>query len=136
MYSHLRHFLIRVCFSGKLPHALMSQPHFENYYKTQTCSTEYFLHFTPIVVSFSAYLIIFTPDKRLLISQLTLTYLFNVHITDKTQTRFMVLFTSGSSLSWGNLQAPYEVSPPGICLLSILKNQLFTSLQRFYNDRI
>ena len=43
----------------------------------------------------------------------------------------MVLFTSGSSLSWGNLQVPCEASPPGICLLSIPNNQLFTSLQRF-----
>ena len=34
----------------------------------------------------------------------------------KTQTKFMVLFTSGSSLTWGNLQAPSMASPPGICL--------------------
>ena len=32
-----------------------------------------FYVFSPIVVSFSAYLIIFTTDKMLLISQLTLT---------------------------------------------------------------
>ena len=32
-----------------------------------------FYIFLPIVVSFSTYLIIFTPDKMLLISQLTLT---------------------------------------------------------------
>ena len=30
----------------------------------------------------------------------------------------MVLFTSGSSLNWGNLKVPCKVSPPGICLLS------------------
>ena len=41
--------------------------------KTQICTNEYFLHFSLIVVSFSAYLVIFTPDKMLLISQLTLT---------------------------------------------------------------
>ena len=41
--------------------------------KTQIHMNEYFLCFPPIVVSFSAYLAIFTPDKMLLISQLTLT---------------------------------------------------------------
>ena len=41
--------------------------------KTQNHTNEYFLHFSPIVVSFFTYLVIFTPDKMLLISQLTLT---------------------------------------------------------------
>ena len=41
----------------------------------------------------------------------------------------MVLFTSGPSLSWGNLQAPYKASPPGICLLSIPNNN-FSLLYR------
>ena len=45
----------------------------------------------------------------------------------KTQTRFMVLFTSGSLLTWGNLQPPYLASPPGIYLLPIPNNQFFTS---------
>ena len=45
--------------------------------------------------------------------------------------RFMVLFTSRSSLSWGNLQVPCKASPPGICLLSIPNNQLF---HFFYRD--
>ena len=48
----------------------------------------------------------------------------------------MVLFTSGSSLTWGNLQAPCMVSAPGIRLLSTPNNQLFTLLQRLYDDRI
>ena len=48
----------------------------------------------------------------------------------------MVLFTSRSSLTWGNLQAFCMVSPPGIYLLSTPNNQLFMSLQRFYNDWI
>ena len=39
-------------------------------------------------------------------------------IKAKTQTRFMVLFTSGSSLTWGNLQVLCLVSPSGIYLLS------------------
>ena len=52
----------------------------------------------------------------------------------KTQTRFMVLFTSGSSLKWGNLQALCLVSPPGIYRLSTLNNCLPTSLQRLHND--
>ena len=41
--------------------------------KTQICTNEYFLHFPPIVVGFFAYPVIFTPDKMLLILQLTLT---------------------------------------------------------------
>ena len=36
--------------------------------KTQAHTNEYFLHFSPIVVSFFAYLIIFTPDEMLWIS--------------------------------------------------------------------
>ena len=54
----------------------------------------------------------------------------------KTQTRFMVLFTSGSSLTWGNLQALCLASLPGIYLLSTPNNQLLMSLQRLYDDRI
>ena len=48
----------------------------------------------------------------------------------------MVLFTSGSSLTWGNLQVLFMASPPGIYLLSTLNNWLFTLLQRFQDDRI
>ena len=48
----------------------------------------------------------------------------------------MVLFTSGSSLLWGNLQALHLASPTGIYLLSTLNNGLFTSLQRLYDDQI
>ena len=54
----------------------------------------------------------------------------------KTQTRFMVLFTSGSSLTWGNLQVLHLASPPGIHLLSTINNQLLTSLQRLHDDWI
>ena len=57
-------------------------------------------------------------------------------IKAKTQTRFMVLFTSGSSLTWGNLQALYLASLPGIYLLSTPNNRLLMSLQRLYDDRI
>ena len=52
---------------------LMSQPHFEDYHKNSTLYNEYFLHFSPIVVSFFAYLVIFTSDEMLMTSQLTLT---------------------------------------------------------------
>ena len=37
------------------------------------------LYFLPIMVSFLTYLIIFTPDKALLIFQLSLTYPFHVY---------------------------------------------------------
>ena len=48
----------------------------------------------------------------------------------------MVLFTSGSSLTWGNLQVFHPASPPGIYPLSTLNNWLLTSLQRLYDDQI
>ena len=54
----------------------------------------------------------------------------------KTQTRFMVLFTSRLSLTWGNLQALCLASPLGIYPLSTLNNRLLTSLQRLHDDRI
>ena len=41
--------------------------------KTHGITIEYLLHFLPIAVSFLTYLIIFTPDKTLLIFQSTLT---------------------------------------------------------------
>ena len=41
----------------------------------------------------------------------------------KTQTKFMVLFTSGSSLTWGNLQVPSMVFPQVfICYLPLTIN--------------
>ena len=48
----------------------------------------------------------------------------------KTQTKFMVLFTSRSSLTWGNLQVPHMASPPGIRLLSTLT----IDFSHFYRD--
>ena len=53
-----------------------------------------------------------------------------------TQTRFIVLFTSRSLLTWGNLQVLCLASSPDMYLLPTLNNQLFTSLQRLYYDRI
>ena len=53
-----------------------------------------------------------------------------------TQTRFMVLFTSRSSLTWGNLQVLCMLSPPGIYLLSTPNNRLFMSLHKLYDDWI
>ena len=49
----------------------------------------------------------------------------------KTQTKFMVLFTSRSLLTWGNLQVPCLASPPGICLLSTPNNS-FPTFYRHY----
>ena len=40
---------------------------------------EYSMSFLPITVSFLTYLVIFTPDKILLILWLSLTYLFHVY---------------------------------------------------------
>ena len=48
----------------------------------------------------------------------------------------MVLFTSRSSLTWGNLHALHLASPPGIYPLSTLNNRLLTSFQRLYDDPI
>ena len=47
--------------------------------KTNVCTIEYILCFLLIMISFLTYLIIFTPDKTLLISQSSLKYLFNVY---------------------------------------------------------
>ena len=44
--------------------------------KTHISSNEYLLCFQPIAVSFLTYLVIFTPDKILLILWLSLTYPF------------------------------------------------------------
>ena len=48
----------------------------------------------------------------------------------------MVLFTSGSLLTWGNLQALHLASPPGIHLLSTLNNStshVFTEIAWWLN---
>ena len=81
-----------------------------------------FSAFPPIVVSFSAYLIIFTPDKMLLISQLTLTSLLT--FVSKLKLRQDSWFYShpGLHAAGGNLQVPCKASPPGICLLSTSNN--------------
>ena len=63
-------------------------------------------------------------------------FFFTSMIEVKTQTRFMVLFTSGSLTTWGNLQMPHLASPPGICSLSTPSNQFPMSLQKSYDDRI
>ena len=46
--------------------------------KTHIFLNDDLLYFLPITVSFLTYLVIFTPDKTLLIFQLSLTYLFHV----------------------------------------------------------
>ena len=105
--------------------------------KIHISTNEYLVHFLLIMVSFLTYFIIFTPDKMLLIfSVITDIIFFMSTIEVKTQTRFMVLFTSRSLILGGNLQMPYLVSPPGICLLSTLNNQIPTSLQKSYDDQI
>ena len=101
--------LLYAHFSEKLPHMLTSQPHFE------TCKQNSHFYNQPSTV-FSAYH--YWP--------------FGYHwhicfmsmIKVKTQTRFMVLFTSRSLLTWGNLQAPCLTPPPVICLLFTLSNYI------------
>ena len=105
--------------------------------ETHIYTIEYLPHFLLIVVSFLTYLIIFTPDKNTTDSPSHHWHNFLAPtIKAKTQTRSMVLFTSGSSLTWGNLQALCMASPPGIYLLSTPNNQLFMSLQKLYDDWI
>ena len=59
MYSHLQHFLIWVCFSGKLLHMLTSQPHFEGYYENSNLHEWAFSMFsTNCGKLFLAYLVI------------------------------------------------------------------------------
>ena len=70
--------LLCICFSEKLPHALTSQLHFETC-KWKLFLNGYLLSFLLITVSFLTYLIMFTPDKTLLIFQLSLTYPFHVY---------------------------------------------------------
>ena len=104
-------------FSGDFPmhwhHNLILRHASENshYAKQRLC-------FLPIMVRFQVYLFIFTCDKALLIFWLSLTYLFHALIKVKTQTRFMVLFTSRSLLTWGKSLDDSPGISPGICLLS------------------
>ena len=79
--------------------------------KTHVYTIEYLLHFLLIMVSFLTYLFIFTPDKHYWSPSHTRHNFLTSIIKVKTQTRFMVLFTSGSSLTWGNLQALHLASP-------------------------
>ena len=59
---------------------LTSQPHFETCkQKLTSFQACYLLCFLLIMVSFLTYLIIFTPDKTLLIFQLSLTYPSHVY---------------------------------------------------------
>ena len=47
--------------------------------KTHISLNDYLLYFLPIPVSFHTYLVIFTPDKTLLIFLLSLTHPFHVY---------------------------------------------------------
>ena len=58
---------------------------------------------------------------------------FKHPIKAKTQTRFMVLFTSRSLSAWGE---SHGTSHPGISWLSICNKYLFTPLQKHYNVRM
>ena len=73
-------------------------------------------------------------------------YHWHIHLMSvievKTQTRLMVLFTSGSLLTWQNLQTPHLASPPGICppwmalrFGGMDKNSTMTSLSCWYRQR-
>ena len=112
MYSHLQHFLIWAHFSGKFPHMLMSQPHFEHYYENSDPYRRVFSTFFTYCGKFfclSHYLYTWLNAIDLPVNT---DITFDIHIKAKTQTQFMVLFTSRSLLSWGNLQVTCKASPP------------------------
>ena len=80
--------------------------------KTHNIQNQWGLCFLCIAVRFHAYLFIFIHGKTLLIFLLS----WHIHLMSvvevKTQTRFMVLFTSGSLLIWGkSLDSSPGVSP-------------------------
>ena len=101
---------------------------------THICTIEYLPHFSLIVVSF----LLISLSLQLIIYYWSLSHHWHNFLMStnkvKTQTRFMVLFTSRSSLTWGNLQVLHMASPPDIYSLSALNNCLLTSLQRLHND--
>ena len=136
VYSHFQHFLIWVHFSGKLPHVLMSQSHWGLLQKLTAWQLSIYY------ISCSLWYIYSLISLSLHLTKHYWSPSHNWHnfltskIKVKTQTRFMLLFTSGSSLPWGNLQVLCLVSPPGIYLPSTPNNQLFMLLQRPYSDQI
>ena len=88
------------------------------------------------MVSFYPYLFISICGKTLLIFMLLLTCLFMPINNAITQTIFVVLFTSGSLLTWGKpLDVSSDISPR---YLSATYSQLTISLllQTPYNDRL
>ena len=105
--------------------------------KTHVSLNDYLLYFLPITVSFLTYLIIFTPDKTLLIFWLSLTYLFYVYDQSYKSNKFHVFYSHlGHCSLEGNLQAPCLASPPGICLLSTFNNYIPPFLQTLHYDKI
>ena len=105
--------------------------------KTHVSTNEYLAHFLLITVSFLTYLIIFTPHKMLLIFSVIIDISSScAQLKLKTQTRFMVLFTSRSLTTWGKSQDALPGISPRYLLTIHLNNQFPTSLQKSYDDWI
>ena len=103
---------------------------------SENSRSQTYLHFQLITVSFYPYLFISIHGKTLLICMLLLTCLFMPINNAITQTIFMVLFTSGSLLTWGKpLDTSSNISPR---YLSATYSQLTISLllQTTYDDRL
>ena len=93
--------------------------------KTQDVQYQQCWCFQLIMVSFYTYLFISIHGRTLLIFMLSLTHLTMSIDNVNTQTTFMVLFTSGSLLTWGKpLDALSSISPR---YLSATYSQLTTS---------
>ena len=110
---------------------------------THISSNEYLVHFLPIAVSFLTYLVIFTPDKMLLIFQLSLTSLFHVlQLKLKLKQDSMFLFISwvtdhlgeiSRCLAWHLPQVFAFYLPLIIISLHLYINHMMTKYSFFMN---
>ena len=136
-YSHLRHnWFSACCFLRKFPMHWCHSLILRHASKTHISTANHLLWFLLIVVSFLTYLVILTPDKTVLTFPAITNISFMSMIKVKTWTRFMVLFTSGSLLTWGISKWPCLVSLPAICLLLTPNNYIpwsFTDITLWLN---
>ena len=99
-------------FPGTPPHADVIASFLDMQVKTQNIQNQQHRCFQHIMVSSYTYLFISIYDRTLLIFMLLLTCPIMSIDNVKTQTMFVVLFTSGSLLTWGKpLDASSSVSP-------------------------
>ena len=80
VYSYLQHLCqMHGLFWETTPHANVTASLWDMPLKTHISTNQYLAHFLLITVSFLTYLIIFAPDKMLLIFQLSLKCLFHIY---------------------------------------------------------